>query len=279
MRGILRKTTSALRAISVLAIFSSCVSADWGANALLRPVRRSVSIAPSLPHEEISFATSAGTLHGWLFRTPAPRKGLIVYLHGVGDNRQSGNGVALRFVPKGFDVLAYDSRGHGTSEGQYCTYGFYEKHDLSRALDAIGANTAILFGSLMGAAVPIQPASVDQRVSAVIAQSPFSDLPTIIRERAPFFLSRRNVGEAIALAERLARFSASEVSPERAASDVHVPVLLVHGEVDREITPSHSQRIYQQLAGRKRLMIVPGAGHNDVLAREEVWRAIEGFID
>jgi len=261
------------------AIVSGCVPSDWGASALLRPARRAVSVAPALPHQEISFATNAGIIHGWLFRTTESRRGLIVYLHGVGDNRQSGNGLALRFVPKGFDVLAYDSRAHGISQGQYCTYGFYEKHDVSLALDAVGARSAILFGSSMGAAIAIQAASVDHRVSAVVAQSPFSDLPTIIRERAPFFLTRRTVAEAIASAELLARFSVTDVSPLRAATNVQIPVLLVHGELDREIAPAHSERIYQQLAGRKKLMIVPGASHNDVLARDEVWRAIEDFVN
>jgi alpha-beta hydrolase superfamily lysophospholipase len=270
-----KKTCSITATITFLA---SCVPADWGANALLRPARRPAAAEPDLPHKRISFVSGGLTLSGWLFQATTRRKGLILYLHGVGDNRQSVNGVALRFVPKGFDVLAYDSRAHGMSEGQYCTYGFYEKLDVSRALDTVGASTAILFGSSMGAAIAIQAASLDPRVAGVIAQSPFPDLPTIIRERAPWFLSRRNVTEAIALAERLAQFSISDVSPLRAASDIRVPVLLLHGKLDRETSPAHSERIYQQLGGRKKLMIVPGAGHNDVLAREQVWRAIEDFI-
>jgi len=113
----------------------------------------------------------------------------------------------------------------------------------------------------------------------VIAQSPFSDLPTIIAERAPFFVSRRYLAEAITRAERLAGFSVDEVSALRAASNIRIPVLLLHGELDREIAPAHSHRIYQQLAGRKQLMIVPGAAHNDVLAREDVWRAIADFVE
>ncbi len=156
--------------VALIAILSGCMPPEWGANALLQPTRHRLSVHPNLPHEEIKFQSDGKTLHGWLFRTNTTRRGLIVYLHGLGDNRQSGNGVAQRFVPKGFDVLTYDSRAHGESDGDYCTYGFYEKNDVSRALDTIGADTAILFGSSMGGAIAIQAASIDPRVSMVIAQ-------------------------------------------------------------------------------------------------------------
>ena len=32
------------------------------------------------------------------------------------------------------------------------------------------------------------------------------------------------------------------------------------------------------LAGSKRLILVPGAGHNDTLAGEQAWQAIEAWL-
>jgi hypothetical protein len=49
----------------------------------------------------------------------------------------SAVGVIQRFVPRGFDVVAYDSRAHGESDGDACTYGFFEKQDLRRVLDTV----------------------------------------------------------------------------------------------------------------------------------------------
>jgi pimeloyl-ACP methyl ester carboxylesterase len=57
-----------------------------------------------------------------------------------------------------------------------------------------------------------------------------------------------------------------------------VPVLLIHGAADRETPPAHSQRIFNVLNSPKRLLLVPGAGHNDVLAGPEVWQEIESWI-
>ncbi len=68
-----------------------------------------------------------------------PRHGTVIYLHGITDNRASGIWVAERLVPSGFDVLAYDSRAHGDSTGDVCTYGFHEKRDLSRVIDRLGS--------------------------------------------------------------------------------------------------------------------------------------------
>lgn len=201
-----------------------------------------------------------------------------MFLHGVGDNRAAGLGVAERFVGKGLDVLVYDSRAQGESEGEVCTYGYLEKRDLIKALDAVGTRSAVAFGSSLGGAVALQAAPLDPRIRGVIAQSSYADLETIVRDRSPFFASQAEIRKALALVERNGRFPVAQVSPEKAASAIRVPVLLLHGDKDRDTPPRHSQRILAGLAGPKALMLVPGAGHNDVFGREEAWRAVERFV-
>ena len=260
------------------AFISACLPPQWGANALLHPTRHAFVGSADLPHQDISFRSDSLLLKGWLFRAAEPRRGLIVYLHGVADNRRSGLGVARRFVPKGYDVLAYDSRAHGQSEGEACTYGFYEKYDLARALDAVGADRAVLFGSSLGAAVALQAAPEDPRVRGVIAQSSFSDLEAVARERAPWFATGAEIGEALAIAERRAHFRTADVSPRKAAARILIPVLLIHGLLDHETPPAHSRRIYRALTGPRRLLLVPDTGHDDVLGSEDVWREIEAWL-
>ncbi len=112
----------------------------------------------------------------------------------------------------------------------------------------------------------------------MIAQSSFSDLDVVVRERAPWIATRADVEKALALAEKRGSFQIAEVSPRRAAGRIHVPVLLIHGLEDHETPPAHSQRIYDALAGPRRLMLVPGAGHNDVLKGADVWREIDSWL-
>jgi pimeloyl-ACP methyl ester carboxylesterase len=60
-------------------------------------------------------------------------------------------------------------------------------------------------------------------------------------------------------------FVVDDVSPRSAATQIDVPVLLIHGARDRDTPPMHSQRVFAALHAPKRLIMVNGASHNDVL--------------
>ena len=249
-----------------------------GAGGLLHPARtRVVRAAPDTCKNAI-FAGAGVMLKGWRCSANGVRRGTIVYLHGTADNRTSSTGVIGRFGPRGFDVIAYDSRGHGESGGTTCTYGFFEKHDLHGVLDTIGSGPIVLLGTSLGGAVALQEAAGDGRVSAVIAVETFSDLRTVAAERAPFFFTKGTIRQAFQIAAEQGHFDVDAVSPERAAAGIRVPVLLVHGAMDIDTRPEHSQRLFAALQGPKRLILVPNAGHNGSL-RPEVWEELEQWID
>jgi len=249
-----------------------------GAALILHPAHRHVVVAPPPEYHEVTFSGEGVSLRGWRGRASGDRRGTLIYLHGVADNRASGAGVIERFRMRGFDVVAYDSRAHGESGGESTTYGFFEREDLRRVLDAIDPGPVVLFGSSLGAAVALQTAAVDRRISAVVAAESFSDLRTVVTERAPFFFTNATVRRAIALAEQKGNFQIDEVSPELAARTITSPVLLIHGASDKETPPAHSSRLFAALTGPKRLILVPEAGHNESL-RGNVWEDIERWID
>ena len=252
---------------------------SWGAGALLHPSRRLVQNRPTRPVDELSLEGEGVSLRAWWFRSQGrPRRGTVVYLHGIADSRGSGIPIADRFVPKGFDVIAYDSRAHGDSTGEACTYGYYEKRDLSRVLDKIEGRPIVLFGTSLGAAVALQAAAEDERVAAVIAVETFSDLRTVANERAPFFASQGNIEDAFQIVQKQASFDVDAVSPVAAGARIRAPVLVIHGEKDRETPPDHSRRVYAALRSPKRLIIVPSAAHNDCL-KPEVWRQIDEWLE
>ena len=250
--------------------------AAWG---LLNPVRRPVSEGPPPSCDESVAAGVGVTLKGWRCRAAGPRRrGTVLYLHGVADNRSSGRSVMERFARRGFDVAAYDSRAHGESEGEACTYGFFEKRDLSRVLDSVTPGPIVVIGTSLGAAVALLTAADDARVTGVVAAEVFSDLRTVVRDRAPFFLTSGVINRAMQIAEQRGRFTADSVSPELAARNIHVPVLLIHGAADVHTTLDHSRRVFEALRGAKRLIVVPGARHNESLGGE-VWTEIERWIE
>lgn len=262
----------------LLSSAAGCMPPSWGAAALLHPSRRLVEQQPKGPFDRVELSGDGVVLKGWWFHGAGPKKGTIVYLHGVGDNRGSSIGIASHFVPRGFDVIAYDSRAHGESQGDACTYGYYEKRDLSRVLDKVEGKPIILLGSSLGAAVALQAAAADRRVGAVVAIAAFSDLRTAANERAPFFASKGNVNEALRIAEDTAHFRVDEASPVAAAGRINVPTMLIHGDHDVETPSAHSLRIFAALHEPKRLVLVPNRGHRDSLT-PEVWRDIDGWLD
>lgn len=248
-----------------------------GAGGLLHPFRHRLSVAPPHSCRDAAFAGVGVELAAWKCRASGVRRGTLIYLHGVADNRGGSVGVIRRFGELGLDVIAYDSRAHGNSGGDVCTYGFWEKQDLRRVLDTVGAGPIVLLGTSLGAAVALQLAAEDVRVTGVVAAETFSDLRTVATERAPFFFTANTLARAFQLAEQRGHFAVDAVSPVAAAAKITVPVLLIHGDADSLTSPDHSRRVFAMLGGPKRLMLVAGAGHNGSLTAE-TWEQIERWI-
>jgi len=248
------------------------------AGGLLSPSRRITMPGPPGGCTERTWRGTGIDLQGWHCGARGRRRGTIIYLHGIADNRSSSAGVIRRYVPGGFDVIAYDSRRHGLSGGDFCTYGFHEKEDLRRVIDSVAPGPVMLFGTSLGAAVALQAAASDPRITLVIAAEVFSDLQTVARERAPFALPSWALHRAFAIAEQRGSFRIGDVSPLLAARRVTVPVLLIHGAADSDTLPAHSERVLAALAGPKRLLLVDGAGHNQSLNQSDTWDVIDEWI-
>jgi pimeloyl-ACP methyl ester carboxylesterase len=268
---------------SIAAVVIVALVAGWaelpvlGAGGLLHPARHRTPLGPPVGCTNATFAGAGLTLHGWRCSTASvPRRATFVYLHGIADNRGSAAHVIARFLPQGYDVIAYDGRAHGDSDGEACTYGFFEKQDLHRVIDTIDG-PVVLIGASLGAAVALQEAADDSRVRAIVAAETFSDLRTVATERAPWFFTRERIDRAFQVARSQAGFDIDAVSPVRAAAHITAPVLLIHGDADVDTPPAHSKRVFDALRGPKRLILVPGATHNGSL-RPEVWNEIDAWI-
>ncbi len=227
----------------------------------------------------MSWKTADGlTLKGWLFEPSGPAKGVVVLVHGKDINRQHFSGEAGRFTSRGYQVLAFDQRAHGASEGTRTTFGFHEVDDLRRGLDALGCSRVVLIGESLGAAVALQTGARDPRVVGVVAGASFSDLPAIVAEHRPFFFSDPVFADARSLAEQENGFRLEAINPARDAATVTVPVLLLHGTKDPFIHPDHARRIHAA-APRTELVWLEGVGHIDVLVHDEAWERIEEWLD
>ena len=270
------------RLAALVAIVGGIVAATQlpsiGAGALLHPARTPLykPMPPGCVDQD--FAGQGVRLRGWHCRAIAPRQGSLIYLHGIADNRASAAGVIPRYTKEGLDVVAYDSRGHGASDGESCTYGYFEKLDLRRVMDSLPPGPIILIGTSLGAAVALQAAVGHPRVAGIVAAEAFSDLISIARERAPGFVPGWALRHALRVAEQQGDFTIEDVSPVKAAATLRIPVLLIHGAEDLDTVPDHSRRLLAVLAGPKQLIVVPRARHNQSLSDSAVWTEIDAWI-
>jgi uncharacterized protein len=270
-------------ALGVALVVTVAAAVAWvpaiGAGGILHPARRAVVVPAPQSCKDVTFWSDKIALRGWQCPATGQRRGVIVFLHGVADNRASSAGIIERFVARGFEVVAYDSRAHGESGGEACTYGVLEKVDLQLVIDQLQPAPVIVIGTSLGGAVALQAAADDSRIVSVVAAETFSDLRTIVAERAPSFLPNGLVGSALERAERDGHFLIDGANPEAAAARITVPVLLIHGAADVDTPPDHSRRIFAALKTRKRLILVSDAGHNASLRADTTWTTIDAWIE
>lgn len=244
----------------------------------------------NLSYRDIAVETFDGfTLHGWLIPRSCA-KGTIVYLHGVGDCKIGGLPFARYFYDRGFSVFLLDLRAHGESEGMYCTYGFYEKYDVSSALSVLYSLKDFecgkigVFGTSMGGAIAIQTAAIDRRIAAVASEGSFTNLRTIFVDyqkriiKLPWHFLR-NV--ALVHSQRLANFKARLVAPLDEIKNIRCPVLIAHGSMDSLIKVDYARMLFDAAPEPKQLVLVENANHSDVweVGGEKYAQQLEEFFE
>jgi alpha-beta hydrolase superfamily lysophospholipase len=244
-----------------------------------------------LPYEELQLKTAEGiVLSCWLIPAGERARGTVIFLHGVSECKIVGLPIAERLCKAGFNVFLYDSRRHGDSGGSVCTYGFFEKLDVSTLINYLESRPDLrvgrigLMGSSMGAAVAIQVAALDDRVASVVAESGFASLRAVYDEyqkrmtKMPWHYLRNLV---IKRSEHIAHFKASLVSPLESVKHVHVPLFFLHGTADNKIPSSASERVFRNAHEPKEIWLIKGARHHDMAEKggEEYFTRIVGFFE
>ncbi|WP_181697790.1 alpha/beta hydrolase [Nocardia sp. GTS18] len=225
-------------------------------NALVYHPERHLAQTPAalgLDYRDLHMRTADGIdLHGWFVRAEHPRAH-ILYAHGNAGTIGDRVSIIALLVAAGFDVLAFDYRGFGHSTGAPGEHGTY--------LDARAARTALLeqpevdparvvyLGKSLGGGVLLELAG-EYPPAGMVLMSTFSGMRDAARSVYPF-LPAPLVPDAY---PNLRRISA-----------LRAPVLMMHGEHDELLPLRHAERLYAAANEPKQLIVVPGAGHNDVI--------------
>jgi alpha-beta hydrolase superfamily lysophospholipase len=198
----------------------------------------------------------------------APRAAVVI-VHGFSASSQCPHVEALADTlhDDGFDVLTYDARGHGESDGE-STLGDHEQHDVAAAVQLAKERTerVVLVGASMGAIATLRYAVTDPEIAGAIAVScpAMWRLPRNARGMLAAAMTRTGVGRRITsrlVGVRVARRWTNPVPPLDLAPWLRVPVAYIHGTNDRFIAVRDAARLWEATPEPRRLTVVRGMGH------------------
>ena len=226
--------------------------------------------ASSIPNLRDCWVTAEDgvKLHGW-FAPAESSKATLVISHGNAGNISHRYLLMRSLVRHKFNVLMYDYRGYGRSEGTPTEEGVYEDgrafFDYALTLPEVNPQRVILWGTSLGGAVAVDVAT--QRPAAgLILESTFTsakDVASILYSFLPvqFFL----------------RSNFNSIEKIRA---LNIPTLIIHGEHDSIIPIGLGRKLFNAANEPKEFYEIPGADHNDTffVGGEEYFNRIDRFV-
>src|SRR4030081_369491 len=220
-------------------------------------------------YEEVELLTADGGNFGaWLFRQPGSPQTVIVS-GGHKGQRQGSLGISAALWRKGFNVILYSYRGMPGSDRAPITFGIKEVLELQAVIafarKRIARARIGLLGYSMGAVVSLLGAAGEPGVEALVLDSPFSDLRSLMIEnvrRATKLPGSPFVWLAGIMFWMRTRTWISECSPKDILSSLEPrPLFFIHGGAD-DITPVHHSRgLDDAYPGPLEIWLVQGRPH------------------
>jgi pimeloyl-ACP methyl ester carboxylesterase len=212
--------------------------------------------------------TQAGAVEAWFMlgrgRSEADPGPAVMYFHGNGELIDIWPLEMRWFTDRGISVLLPEYRGYGRSVGSPSDDAIADDMRLWRdrlaGHPAVDGQHMLYFGRSLGGGVAAELTRTHPPAALILA-STFTSVLDVARGLvpAPGFMVRDHY----------------PVLPVLESFDG--PVLIMHGEEDGVLDAAMA-RANHEAASRSRLVLIPGAGHNDMPPMAELWPQIEPFL-
>ena len=206
--------------------------------------------------ERVDLTTQDGlTLGAWF----VPARGMatgytVIVFNGNAGHRGYRAPLADGLSRAGMAVLLFDYRGYGGNPGLPYEEGI--ARDARAALayvrgrsPEVDSRRIVFFGESLGGAVAVRLAS-EFAPAALVLRSPFSSMSAVARVHFP-------VARVLDWLLR-DRYDAAAIMPR-----LRSPLLIIAGDDDHIVPLEDSERLFALAREPKRLLILPGADHND----------------
>lgn len=233
-------------------------------------------------------------LHADVYENGASNSKWAIVTHGYTGNAASMTRWVRNFYEQGYNVLAPDLRGHGSSEGSYIGMGWHDRLDMLQWIDEIiemDTNAEIvLFGISMGGATVMMTAGEELpgNVKVIVEDCGYASV-------ADVFIYQ--LDDLFGLPEFPVMNAANTVTNIRAGYDLYeasavnqlakstTPMLFIHGDIDTFVPYEMLGQVYEAAPVEKEKLVIEGAGHgeaekvNPQLYWETIWGFVGNFMD
>lgn len=272
MKALLKSTKSKVAFAFGLALFAYGLGSTFMLFLTTTNTNRQLpGVTPKtvgLNYEDVSFYSKADDhikMSGWWIPRPDSYKVLIL-LHVKNGDRTFPLSLTKPLWDNGYNLLLFDLRGHGLSEGGNYTYGFKEQYDVLGAVNFLkdkgfqGPRIGVI-GWSMGAASAIMAMSQTPDIQAGISDSAYGDLSRVVKGRLGwlgFFYPGLTLS-----AQLFDGIDIDRVKPEGSLKKLgNRHLILIHG--DQDTTVPVSEVYHLQEAGGTNITetwVLPGVGH------------------
>lgn len=213
---------------------------------------------------------SVARLRGWALESPRYTR-WVIYCYGNAETATPMLSM-LQWLQANTEsnVLVVDYRGYGLSDGTPSLAALH--HDAPMVYDYLrerwetAPESIFVMGRSLGTGVALSIASQREVAGLVLVSPPTSvaDVVPAWRERFPWFL-RWAVSEVRADSA----VAAFRPQPVEMVAGVHAPLLIVHGTIDG-VVPFRCGKTMIERSGafRKKLLVIDGGDHDDLVYRE-----------
>ena len=217
-------------------------------------------------------------------------KGSIILLHGIRSQKEHFFTLSKLITQNGFNAIAFDSRAHNGSEGDFCTFGVKEKKDISEIINTLEKNNKLknnigIWGQSLGGAIGLQAMGSDKRIKFGIIESTFSDFKPITHDyfknnlvfNIPLFTNY-----LVSRAGSIGDFNPDDAKPKEYCKNITQPILIVHGSKDKRVNIKYGKENFEAItSSQKQFLEIKEGTHLNIhkVGGKEYFGKVFNFID
>lgn len=201
---------------------------------------------------ECWIATEDGVkIHGWFTRADSAIATFVI-AHGNAGNISHRIDFIRCLQRMRFNVLMFDYRGYGKSEGSPDEEGVYcdgrAAYDYVLQLPGVDPRKIILWGTSLGGAVAVDVA-MHRTAAGLVLESTFTSAKKVARTTYPYLLVQFTLRSKFDSIDKI--------------SKIKIPILQMHGNRDRVIPFRLGMKLFEAAQEPKEFYVIEGADHND----------------